>query len=454
MSELLISVSGVRGIIGEALTAEIALRYALAFGTYLKSGKIAIGGDTRRTGPMVKSAAMAGLMASGHDVVDIGVCPTPTVEMAVRDGGFVGGIAVTASHNPDPYNALKLIGPGGLFLSESQGQRVKEIYSKNRIKNVGWEKVGISSQDDHWIDWHVEKIAGLDIIDTDKIGERNLLVVVDCVGGTAAFMAAKMFSRLGVRYQLINTEHFGRFPHSPEPTPDNLTQLMGAVKAHNADIGLAFDPDSDRLAIVSERAEAIGEEYTLALGCRYILSQHIGPLAVNVSSSLINEFVAQEAGTKLYRARVGERNVTEKLMRTGGIAGGEGNGGLIYPQLHWGRDAFLAAAVILQYMALSGKPIGQLAQELPRYAMLKTKVQATGQDLTRKLKGIEKLFPKAKISRLDGIKFFGDDWWVQIRASNTEPILRLMAEAPEMSTANSLLQSIKQQFTGKSGGKK
>jgi phosphomannomutase len=444
--KLLISVSGVRGVVGTALTADVVLKYASAFGTFLKNGKVAVGGDTRRTGPMVRSAAVAGLMATGHDVVDIGICPTPTVELAVRDGGFVGGIAVTASHNPDKYNALKLIGSGGLFLSASQAEKVKAIYDGGNIKYIGWEKVGRLTQDNIWIDHHIDKIMALDIISSEQIRRRNLKVVADCVGATASLMAARFFSCLGVDYHLINSQIEERFPHPAEPLPENLSDLSRAVKDTEADIGLAFDPDSDRLALVSEKGMPLGEEYTLALGCRYILAQEKGPIAVNVSSSLLNEFVAREAGTRIYRARVGERNVTEMLMKVNGVAGGEGNGGLIYPKLHWGRDAFMAAAVVLQYLAVSEKRISQIAEELPAYVMLKTKVMGNRRDVERKKGSIKRHFPGFKIDELDGIKISNDGSWVQIRASNTEPNVRLMAEAESEKEAKRLLSTAKSVF--------
>ena len=443
MSKLLISVSGVRGVVGESLTAEVALEYSRAFGTYLKPGKVAVGGDTRRTGPMIKSAVMAGLMSTGHDVVDIDICPTPTVEMAVRDGDFAGGVAVTASHNPDQYNALKLIGPGGLFLSAPQGTKVNSIYDSRKFKSANWQKTGTLDSDSEWIRRHTDRILNLNIISPKAISGKKLKVVVDCVGGTAAYMAPDFFNRIGVSCELINSEIGEKFPHPPEPTPENLAQLSEAIKIAKADIGFAFDPDSDRLAIVDETGKPVGEEYTLALGCRYILQREKGPIAVNLSSSLLNDFVAGEAGTKLYRTRVGERNVTEKLLKIRGVVGGEGNGGLIYPNLHWGRDAFLAAAVILQYLATSGKTISILAGELPRYVMLKTKIDGTRAMIEKKSKALVKAFPKAKIDRLDGIKIYDKNWWVQIRASNTEPIARLMAEAEDMDKAKSLIAAVK-----------
>jgi phosphomannomutase len=443
VSDLLISVSGVRGIVGVTLTAEVALNYAAAFGTFIKKGKIAIGGDTRRTGPMINSAAIAGLLSTGHDVVDNGICPTPTIEIAVRDGEFAGGIAITASHNPDEYNALKLIGPGGLFLNERQAARVNDIYHRKKSIAVGWKDVGKLSSENGWIDHHIEKMVNLDIISINEIRERGLTVVADCVGGAAAMAADKFFYSLGVRYNLINSQIGEKFPHPPEPIPENLNQLCQAVLESKADIGFAFDPDADRLAIVSEKGEPLGEEYTLALGARYILRHKQGPMVVNLSSSLLNDNVAREADVRLYRTKVGERNVTEKMMRIKAIVGGEGNGGLIYPELHWGRDGLLAAAVITQYLASTKKTISALAEELPHYTMLKTKMIASRKEVNKKAGAIEKIFPNAKIDRLDGVKISGDDWWVQVRASNTEPIARLMAEANDPRMAKSLINAVK-----------
>lgn len=452
MNGLLVSVSGVRGVVGKAFTAETALNYARAFGTYMKKGKIAIGRDTRRTGQMITSAVVSGLQSTGCDVIDMGVCPTPTIEIAVKDGGYYGGIAITASHNPDNYNALKLIGKGGLFLSETQGRVVQGLFKSKRFNDSPWNRIGSVIYDDKWIDYHIKKILALDIISAATIKKRKLMVVVDCVGGAACFMADKFFSKIGVKYKLIYSKPTGKFPRGPEPTPENLSSLSRAVRKYHADIGFAFDPDADRLAIVAENGNPIGEEYTLALGARFILSRKSGPMAVNLSSSMMNDFVAKEAGVRLYRTKVGERNVTEKLLRTGGVVGGEGNGGLIYPGLHSGRDGFLAAAVILQYMSTSKSKISDLVRELPQYVMIKTKLNLSRHDVDKKIKALEKVFSRGKINKLDGIRIAGKDWWIQIRASNTEPITRMMAEAKDKKTAKDLVKTAKSVFKNISGG--
>jgi phosphomannomutase len=453
LDKLLISVSGVRGVVGSALTVENSARYAAAFGTYLRGRNVIVGSDTRRTGPMIKSAAVAGLLAAGCDVADAGICPTPTIEIAVRDGGYAGGIVVTASHNPDKYNALKLIGRGGLFLSESQGSKVRDLYENGPIRYVDWKKAGKLSQDNRWPEIHIRKILDLGIISPKLIKERKIAAVVDCAGGAASVMAAEFFRRLGVKAIMIHSGNSGRFPRPPEPVPENLTDLCRAVKRENADIGLAFDPDADRLAMISENGKPLGEEYTLALAAKFILSKSPGPMAVNLSSSLMNEFVASQAGVKLYRTRVGERNVTEKLMKAGGVVGGEGNGGLIYPALHWGRDGFTAAAVISQYLAESDLKISSLAGELPAYIMLKRKLNLSRRDVEKKSKAIERILPRGRVNRLDGLRVSGDGWWVQIRSSNTEPVTRLTAEAADRKTALKLINAVSSVFKKKSGGK-
>ena len=360
MGKLLVSVSGIRGIVGDSLTPKIALDYGEAFGRYLKGGKVILGRDTRYHGPMIFSAVAAGLLSSGCDVIDIGIVTTPTVEFAVRESEAAGGMVITASHNPIEYNALKLIGAGGTFLTETQGKRFLMYYNKpelRKLKKAKKLKIGRYLQQDGWDLEFIRAILKLDIIRLPLLKRKKFRVVADCVNGTASYVAAELFNSLGCNLKLINAVPDGKFPHPPEPSPENLKQLCRAVKAFKADIGFAFDPDGDRMAMVDEKGRPVGEEFTLALGMRYILSRRKGPIAINLSSSMINDYVAREADVKIYRTKVGEINVTEKLKKIGGVAGGEGNGGLIYPKMLYGRDGLMAAAVILQYMASSRKTI-------------------------------------------------------------------------------------------------
>jgi phosphomannomutase len=438
LSKLLVSVSGIRGIVGDSLTPEIAMGYGRAFGRFSGKGAIVVGRDTRHHGPMILSATVAGILQAGCDVIDIGVVTTPTVEFAVRQIRASGGVVVTASHNPIEYNALKLIGPTGVFLTESQGKRfLKFVGTKD---NYIPKRYGIYSIEDGWDSSHVRAVLGLDIVNINSIKRRKFRVVADCVNGTASYIAAELFNELGCSLKLINAIPDGKFPRPPEPTPENLKALGKAVRAHKADIGFAFDPDTDRLAMVNEKGLPLGEEFTLALGMRYILRKKQGPVAVNLSSSMINDFVAKEAGVKLYRTKVGEVNITEKLITVGGIAGGEGNGGLIYPYLHYGRDAIQAATVILAYMAESKKTISALAFELPRTFMVKRKITISNRGIN--FSKIKKAYAGEQIDDRDGLKITFEDGWVQIRLSNTEPIARIMAEAYKQDRAVKLADSL------------
>jgi phosphomannomutase len=438
LSKLLVSVSGIRGIVGDSLTPEIALKYGRAFGRFSGSGKIIIGRDTRYHGPMIQAATAAGLMAAGCRVIDIGVVTTPTVEYAVIESGAAGGVVVTASHNPIEYNALKLISSDGIFLTEKQSKRFLAMVDGGDSFHP--KKFGTYAVESNWDQRHIDAILNLDMVNVRKIKRRKFRVVVDCVNGTSSYVAAQFFASLGCRLKLINAIPDGGFPRPPEPAPENLKKLCRMVKAQKADIGFALDPDSDRLAMVNEKGNPVGEEYTLALGLRYILSRKKGSVAVNLSSSMINDYVAAEAGVKIYRTKVGEVNITEKLRTLGGIAGGEGNGGLIYPAIHSGRDGLQAAAIILSYMADSGHSISELAGQLPKLYMIKRKFNVSGKTID--FKNVEKHFPNNKIDKRDGIKVVFDDSWVQVRLSNTEPIARIMAESYDHKKAVALADTV------------
>lgn len=444
MGDLLVSVSGIRGVVGDSLTPEVALRYGRVFGKYLKGGDVVLGRDTRYHGPMIFSAISAGLMASGCNVIDIGVVTTPTVEFAVIKSGSAGGVVITASHNPIEYNALKLIGPKGTFLTESQAKRFLQLYHKtdglkgNGIKSA--QKIGSYCLQEGWDIKHVKAILNLDIINPSLIKRKKFRVVVDCVNGATSYVAAELLNALGCTIKLINAIPDGRFPRPPEPTPENLKKLCRQVRLFEADIGFAFDPDGDRMAIVDNKGKPVGEEYTLALGMRYILTKKKGPVAINISSSMINDYVAREAGVKIYRTRVGEINVTEKLRKIGGVVGGEGNGGLIYPDMHYGRDGLMAAAVILQYMASIGKSISELAGELPRTYILKRKINLAGKKI--KFNKVEKAFKDGEIDRRDGLKIIFDNSWLQLRFSNTEPVVRIISEAFDAGKARNLADTV------------
>ncbi len=438
MSKLMISVSGIRGVVGDGLSPEVIVNFAQAFGTYLGSGRVVVGRDSRVTGPMVKHAVYAGLMAAGCDVVEIGVCPTPTVQMAVELLKARAGIAITASHNPIEWNALKLIDTTGLFLDELQGKKVLKLVEDRAIQHVNWERVGKVEMFDGAIEHHLQSILKLSVIDPKLIASRKFKVVVDCVHGAGGTILPALLERLGCDVIFINKEPTGLFPRPPEPLPENLTELCTRMKAVKADIGFAVDPDVDRLAIVSEEGKPLGEEYTLALAVNFILQKKQGPVVVNASVSQAVEEIASRYDAEVIRTKVGEIFVAQKMRDVAAAIGGEGNGGVILSELHLGRDALLAIALTLQQLAESGLTISRLHQALPQYFQSKNKIQIGEFPVATILEKLLEKHKKEKLDQTDGLKFLWPDRWVQIRPSNTEPILRVYSEARSPDEANAL----------------
>ncbi|MCP4634682.1 MAG: phosphoglucosamine mutase [candidate division Zixibacteria bacterium] len=441
---LMISVSGIRGIIGkkDGLTPETALKFAAAYATFCKKGKIVIGSDTRPSRSVVKPAIIAGLTGCGLDVIDLGICPTPTVELAVKELRASGGIIVTASHNPIEWNALKMLNSKGMFLSAEEGNKVLKIYESGKYNYQPHNNLGsISSKE--FVSKHIVRILNLPAVKTGLIKERKFKVALDCVNGAGSILSPILIKNLGCELFPINCEPTGEFTRGPEPIPDNLRQLSAAVKKYDCDIGFAHDPDADRLAIVNEKGKAIGEEYTLAFAVDYILSVKKGVVAINLSTSRINDDIAKSYGVKLHRTKVGEINCSMKLKSCRGVIGGEGNGGVIYPELLYGRDGAVGIALILSYLAKRNLTVSQAVSNLPSYVMIKTKVNATREGIEKKLPKLRKGFPKASINLDDGIKFDYEDSWVHIRASNTEPIARIIAEAPTTEKAKQLITKAK-----------
>ncbi len=427
---LLISISGARGIIGaeDGLTPETALKLAAAFGSYRRNGKIVLGTDTRPSRIIIKSAVISGLAGCGLDVIDIGICPTPTVELAVKDFKAAGGIIITASHNPLEWNALKFLNSKGMFLSPAEGKRLLEIYRSNNYAYKPFNKLG-NIINDNYIPMHINKILKLQDVKIAEIKKRKFRVALDCINGAGALLSPKLLKELGCRVIPVNCEPNGYFAHKPEPIPKNLKQLSESVKRNKCDIGFAHDPDADRLAIVDENGVPIGEEYTLAFAVDYILSLHKGNVAVNLSTSRIIDDIASRYSEKVYRTAVGEINVSLKLRRIKGVIGGEGNGGVIYPPLLYGRDGAVGIALILSYLSKNKRSVSETVDNLPRYIMIKDKEQVDKFNIRKLAKKLGKEFPDAKINYTDGIKLDFKDSWVHIRASNTEPIVRIITEA-------------------------
>jgi phosphomannomutase len=425
----MVGVSGVRGVVGNNLTPDILTRYSSAFGNLCYSGKVILGRDSRVSGEMVKSAVFSGLLSSGCQVIDLGICATPTVGIAVNELKAEGGIIITASHNPIEWNALKFVGSDGIFLSEKNSKKLFDLVKNNNVKYEPWNKLGKICFDNSWNKRHIDKILQLGYINVGKIKRRKFRVVLDCCNGAGGVVSPHLLRGLGCEVIELNCVPNGMFPHDPEPIPGNLVSLCQAVKRNKADLGFANDPDVDRLAIVSEKGMPLGEEVTLALATKFILNcKPNSNVVTNISTSRMIDDIADEYGSKVYRTKVGEAYVARKLKEVKGVIGGEGNGGVILPELHYGRDALVGMALILEYLTESNKSIERLASELPPYFMVKKKAKLTF-SFEKNLLRLKRKYSGGKINTLDGLKIDFPDSWMQIRKSNTEPQIRVIAEA-------------------------
>jgi phosphomannomutase len=435
---LMVSASGVRGIVGQTLTPEVVLRVAGAHASFLEPGPIVVGRDTRPSGAWVSRLSHAALLASGHDVIDVGVAPTPTILYAIRHQGAAGGIAITASHNPAPWNALKLFGPGGTFLAPAQSDEVARRARQGRASWVANDQVGAYREDQDAIRRHREAILALPGLDRERVRERGFAVVIDAVNGAGSIATPLLLEALGCRVERLYCEPDGRFPRVAEPLPENLGALGDRVRAFGAAIGFANDPDADRLAIVDELGVPIGEERTLQIAVDWALRNQVGPVAVNASTSIGVERIAKRYGAPVHRTRIGEAHVAQKLIELHGVIGGEGNGGVIYPALHATRDGLLAAAIALDWLARDARPLSVRVAELPPVAMVKRKLDLKLEDLDSLQDALSRAFPDGERNVLDGVKYLWEDRWVQVRASGTEPIVRVLAEARTGAEAESL----------------
>lgn len=434
----MVSVSGVRGVVGETLTPEVIVRYGLAFGQFVKRKKVVIGRDARPSGPMVQNLAAGALLSTGCDVVDIGLTTTPTLELAVTDLKASGGVMVTASHNPAEWNALKFFNASGTFLTPQQTKGVFDR-AKKMHPGVKWNWAGKLSFDASRNAKHIEQILGLPLINAFAIQKRRFRVVVDCVNGSGGVVVPELLARLGCEVTPLFCEPTGLFPHNPEPVPKHLTALAQKVKETGADLGFAVDPDVDRLALVTEKGDAISEEYTLALAADLVLSKTPGRVVVNLSTSRMVEDVAKKHGMPCYRTPVGEANVVLGLKKNKGVVGGEGNGGVILPALHYGRDALVGMALILQLLVERQKTLNQLVSELPAYQMEKIKKPLPA-GFEKRLKKLALAFDGTRPDWRDGLRLDLPEGWLQVRKSNTEPVCRIVAEGQSEKSVNRILK--------------
>lgn len=447
---LIKSISGIRGTIGgtagESLTPMDIAKYTAAYAAFIDRTttrpyrSIVVGQDARISGPMVHDIVVGTLMGMGFDVIDIGPASTPTTEMAVTMESACGGLILTASHNPRQWNALKLLNERGEFLSGTDGEEVLRIANDRDYKFAPVEKLGHHLKNTTYNRRHIQRVVALDLVDTEAIRKANFTVAVDAVNSVGGVVIPQLLSALGVENIItLNCDPTGNFAHNPEPLPENLTDISRMVIDHNADVGFVVDPDVDRLAIVMENGEMFVEEYTLVAIADYILSQTPGPAVSNLSSTRALSDICKRHNQEYYASAVGEVNVTTLMKKCGAVIGGEGNGGVIYPRLHYGRDALAGVALFLTLLAKSGKKVSELKKEYPQYAIAKTKIELKPDlDIDRLLAQVKEHYKKEKITDIDGVKIDFADSWVHMRKSNTEPIIRIYSEAATMEEAKKL----------------
>jgi phosphomannomutase len=427
-SDLIVSVSGIRGIIGQSLTPEAACRFGAALGTYLKGGRVVVSRDSRPSGRMLRSAVLAGLTSAGCSAEDIGIAPTPTVGIAIRQLKAGGGIQITASHNPAPWNGLKMFGPDGAVLTADRGREVQQLFEGGGIKYAGWDGIGSVRVPPDILDEHL-KLA-CDAVGAATIHAAGFRVLLDGNGGAGGPLGANLLRQLGCEVVELACDADGNFVHEAEPIPAHLVDVGPQVVRSEAAVGFVLDPDADRLALIDEKGTCVSEELTLALAVKYRLGQKKGPVVINMSTSRVVEDIAREAGCECVRTAVGEANVVAGMRAAGAVIGGEGNGGVIDPRVGWVRDPFVGMAMILALMAETGKTLSELVARLPAYAMLKTKYTVAKDELAAALDAIAKRWPDARVNRLDGLRLDWADRWVHVRPSNTEPVVRVIAESP------------------------
>lgn len=452
---LIKSISGIRGTIGgspgEGLTPLDVVKFTAAYGTWLKqensdrkNWKVVVGRDARISGPLVENLVVATLQSLGIDVLNTGLSTTPTVELEVGRSNAQGGIILTASHNPGQWNALKLLNQKGEFISGAEGEHILQLAENEDFVFEKVERLGKLELKTTSIDEHIQDVLNLKLVDKEAIAKHNFKVVVDAVNSSGGIAVPKLLRALGVQEIVeLYCEPTGHFPHNPEPLPENLTEISSKVRKHNADLGIVVDPDVDRLALVCEDGDMFGEEYTLVAVADYVLQNTPGNTVSNLSSTRALRDITEKHGGNYAASAVGEVNVVERMKATQAIIGGEGNGGVIYPESHYGRDALVGIALLLTHLAKSNKRLTTLKAEYPHYHISKNKIELTPEiDVDAILVKIQEKYAKYPINTEDGVKIEFDNEWVHLRKSNTEPIIRIYTESDHETTANNLAQKI------------
>ena len=440
---LKVGVSGVRGVVGDSLTPQIAAAFARAFAASVGQGSVVVGRDTRPSGYALERAVTVGLQSAGCKPLLAGIVPTPTVCLVVPELGARGGIAITASHNAARWNALKFIGPDGLFLPKQQADELADIYHQGNFPLVTEENMPSAVTLDNPLATHFRRILGY--VDAAAIRRRHFKVAVDCCNGVGALHTRRFLeAELGASVVTCFDQPSGAFEREPEPLPQNLTRLSALVREQSCDIGFAQDPDGDRLAIVDEQGRPIGEDLTVAFAVRQVLDRHQrGPVAIHLATSRSVQCVAEDRGSQVTRTRIGEINVVQAMQSIGAVVGGEGNGGVIIPAIHPCRDSYAAMAVVLELMVAEKKTVSELYAEVPRYYMAKDKLKAQGESISRVLRQLRQRHQHQRLTLFDGVHVELDDQWFHARASNTEPVIRLCAEARTADEAEQLCRALR-----------
>lgn len=428
MKLLKLNISGVRGIVGETLTPELILDFSSAFGTMLPPGPILVGRDTRKSGPMVQEAVISALLSTGHEVINLGICPTPVIQFLVRHYRAAGAVSITAGHNPGEWNALTFINSEGTWLNEFQGSELLDIYHLGRFAHKKLKKsppvVTELNPEEIYFSWLRRKIR------TDEIGRARFKVVVDPCNGAGALMVNKLCEALGCQLIAINNEPSGYFPHDPEPRPRNAGEVASLVRATGADAGFLLNSDVSRVSLVTETGETLSEEYTFPTVASYCLKQHRGPVVTNLSTSRMIDGVAGKLNLPVIRTRVGQSAVIQTMLQEDAVLAGEGSGGLAAREFHPAFDAFVTIALVLEMMSVEQKKLSEIVRTLPRLHIVKDKILCPPHRLHTLVAETRKLYPKAPVNSLDGLLFELKDVWVQVRASSTEPLIRIIAESP------------------------
>ena len=439
MNSLKIGISGVRGVVGETFTPELVVALAQAFGTYLDSGRILICRDTRSSGPMVRSAVLSGLLATGCEVIDLGVCPTPGLQLAVRWLEAEGGISITAGHNPEPWNALKFVRGDGLYLNSAQADELLDIFHQGEFAKATWEHIRNRVESADAISHHLEILSRA--FDIESIRARRLTVAVDCCNSSCSLLSPRWLRALGCDVLAVNDDPTAPFPHAPEPGPQTMSQLRAVVLAGRAHIGFAHDADGERLGLVTETGEMLSEEATLCIAALIQLRRETGAVVTNISTSRSIERVAARYGAPVLRTPVGQAFISEAMIEAKGVIGGEGSGGVIVPRVQWTHDSAAAVGLILEHMALTNESVSELAATLPRFQMLKHNMAVEPDRIHSLLQRMHDELEREKLDydETDGIKVSWPDGWAHVRVSNTESMIRIIAEAETAPRAQELL---------------